>query len=159
MRYASFGSISHGTLRYEDLLDTFSSTLEELLDKQPKRFKRATYRALIRAARRDLRALEACPEPSATTDDSGALVGDLCDALNAFAPPYAYFGAHEGDGSDFGFWLCDMDDFDGLRVKDTSEVPWDYQGEVLHVNDHGNVTLYHTTKRGPERLREVWSLV
>jgi hypothetical protein len=42
----------------------------------------------------------------------------------------------------FQSWMSDMDDFDGLRVSDTSEVPDDYSGEVLHVNDHGNATLY-----------------
>ncbi|MGH8674178.1 MAG: hypothetical protein ACREVG_07705, partial [Burkholderiales bacterium] len=46
--------------------------------------------------------------------------------------------AFSGDGADFGYWLQDMTDFDGLRVNDTSEVPSDYSGEVLHVNDHGN---------------------
>ena len=41
-----------------------------------------------------------------------------------------------------------------LRVNDTSEVPRGYTGEVLHVNDHGNTTLY-TASRG--KLTEVWS--
>jgi hypothetical protein len=33
-------------------------------------------------------------------------------------------------------------EFDGLVVSDTSEVPSDFSGEVLHINDHGNATLY-----------------
>ena len=33
-------------------------------------------------------------------------------------------------------------EFDGLVVSDTSEVPEDYCGAVLHINDHGNTTLY-----------------
>jgi len=32
------------------------------------------------------------------------LVNDLCDALQEHAPAGHYFGAHEGDGSDYGFW-------------------------------------------------------
>jgi len=33
-------------------------------------------------------------------------------------------------------------DFDGKVVDDLSKVPSHYTGEVLEVNDHGNVTLY-----------------
>ena len=32
------------------------------------------------------------------------IVNDLMDALNEYAPDGYYFGAIEGDGSDFGFW-------------------------------------------------------
>ena len=155
MRYADFGSVSHGTLRDEDLLQAFADELESLLAEQSRRFKRALYRALIRDARKWL----ASGDDIAGAAGSG-IVGELQDALNEFAPPYAYFGAHERDGSDFGFWL-DRDaldeSFDGLRVDDTGEVPRDYRGEVLLVNDHGNVTLYVAGSRG--RLREVWAVV
>jgi hypothetical protein len=33
-------------------------------------------------------------------------------------------------------------DFDGLVVADTCEIPASYSGDVLHINDHGNATLY-----------------
>lgn len=33
-------------------------------------------------------------------------------------------------------------EFDGLVVADTSEVPSEFLGDVLHINDHGNATLY-----------------
>lgn len=49
-----------------------------------------------------------------------------------------------------------ISDFDGLKVEDTSQVSDSYIGEVLHVNDHGNITLYNA-KNG--KLTEVWSLV
>ena len=82
----------------------------------------------------------------------------LFDALGEYAAPYFYFGAHPGDGADYGYWLSEgfEDDFDGLKVSDTSEIPSKYRGEVLHVNDHGNVTLYVKTSRA---LREVWAVV
>lgn len=47
-------------------------------------------------------------------------------------------------------------EFDGLAVADLSEVPADYRGTVLHVNDHGNATLYVKTAR---KLREIASRV
>jgi hypothetical protein len=79
-------------------------------------------------------------------------------ALNEYAGPYFYFGSHPGDGSDYGFWLTEFieDEFDGLKVSDSSEIPAKYRGEVLIVNDHGNTTLAVQTSR---TLREVWSIV
>jgi hypothetical protein len=75
----------------------------------------------------------------------------LWDALNEYAPPYCYFGAHEGDGSDYGFWpswdYIEDCAHDGSikRVSDLSEVPDDYTGDVCIVNDHGNMTVGHHT--------------
>jgi hypothetical protein len=82
----------------------------------------------------------------------------LFDALGEYAGPYFYFGAHPGDGADYGFWLSEMweEDFDGLKVSDLSEIPAKYRGEVLVVNDHGNCTLYVKTCRA---MREVWAIV
>lgn len=34
----------------------------------------------------------------------------LFDALNDIAPGGCYFGAHMGDGSDFGFWECEEEE-------------------------------------------------
>ena len=53
---------------------------------------------------------------------------------------------------------CEM--MDAVRkavrmVSDTADVPDDYRGEVMLVNDHGNVTLYHAKVA----LEEVWAIV
>lgn len=37
------------------------------------------------------------------------LLADLFDILNSYAPEGFYFGAHPGDGSDFGFWEVEED--------------------------------------------------
>jgi hypothetical protein len=37
-------------------------------------------------------------------EDAAALLESLFDALNENAPDGYYFGALDGDGSDFGFW-------------------------------------------------------
>ena len=68
----------------------------------------------------------------------------LFDALGEYAPEGFYFGAHPGDGCDYGYWLSEefTAEFDGLKVQDLSEVPTGYAGEVLVVNDHGNTSLY-----------------
>lgn len=157
MRYADFGSISSGTMREEDLLQAFSEELDYQLSRQPHSFKRAPYRALIREANKILAAI--ANGTDSRDDGSYDLAMELYDALGEFAPPLAYFGAHPGDGADYGFWLHEdfQRDFDGLQVDDLDDIPRNYRGEVLHVNDHGNATLYIVMSRG--KLREIWAVV
>ena len=137
------GSVSHGTMRSEDLLPDFLWLLGQVDRERADKFE-ADY------------GLTDCDEVDAETADEA--VNELFDVLGEYCPPYCYFGAHEGDGSDFGCWISwdSLEDFDGLKVSDTSEIPDDYTGEVLHVNDHGNATLYAAT---PGHLREIWSVV
>ncbi len=139
---ASFGSISSGTMRPQDLIPDFAGELERLGGGK-------THQQLIH---------EADSLTDYDSEDADEIMAELVDALSEYAPPYGYFGSHPGDGADYGFWpIEDMADcFDGLKVSDTSEVPADYSGEVLHVNDHGNCTLYAADKG---ELREVWALV
>lgn len=157
MKYASLGSVSSGTMRDKDLLAAFAFELAYQMKRQATRFPRRAYRKLINDAKRRLRLME--KQGSPIEYDAGSLVSDMFEALNDFAPPYAYFGSVEGDGADFGYWMTsDLDEcFDGLKVSDTSEVPYGYRGEVLHVNDHGNCTLYVAGGRG--KLREIWAVV
>jgi len=42
------------------------------------------------------------------SEDAHYLLEDLFDALQDHAPDDHYFGAHEGDGSDFGFWKINL---------------------------------------------------
>ena len=154
---ASFGTVSHGTLRTEDLLDSFARELEWQVQRNADYFQSDD----VRRAERDrlLSLVWDARECEPDSEDADYLANEsLPDELQAFAPAYSYFGAHCGDGSDFGFWLSDdaLEDFDGLRVADTSEVPADYSGEVLHVNDHGNMTLYACAAG---QLVKVWGVV
>ena len=43
------------------------------------------------------------------SEDAIALLESLTDTLDSYAPEGYYFGAHPGDGSDYGFWqiACD----------------------------------------------------
>tara|TARA_R100001244_G_scaffold73905_1_gene59227 strand:- start:108 stop:434 length:327 start_codon:yes stop_codon:yes gene_type:complete len=40
-------------------------------------------------------------------EDAQFLLDDLFDLLNDLAPEGYYFGAHPGDGSDFGYWTLE----------------------------------------------------
>jgi len=159
MTYGSIGSISSGTLLPADLIRVFADELKDLA----KASKSDAYKDLLAEAEAWVEADDSMdpgevPDGDEHDDCGPGLVDELIDALGEFAPPYFYFGAHPGDGADYGFWLHDdfQQDFDGLTVDDISEVPDDYEGEVLHVNDHGNCTLY-SARNG--ELKEIWAVV
>jgi hypothetical protein len=115
---------------------------------------------------------------SATTDDDDELddaLNTLVDVLSGYAPDYCYVGASIGDGADFGCWI----DWDSVNhdsggalgdIYRSNEPPPPYwampirlRKEMkrrtywLHVNDHGNATLYRFTPA--HRFYEVWSTV
>lgn len=107
MKTAKLGSVSTGTLKAEDLLEAFASELEFLVQEwcsDEGREQRDGYLRLVWEAR------AVAPQGEEWTERVAELVDDLMDALQAFAPANAYFGAHIGDGADFGFWLYDEAD-------------------------------------------------
>lgn len=152
LKFAPFGSVSTNTLRPEDLLPAFASELEYHVKRNEAALGEQETSRLLNLVR------EAETVEDYASEDTADILDMLEAELQTFAPPYAYFGAHPDDGADFGYWLTPEFDenFDGLRVNDTSEVPADYSGEVVHVNDHGNMTLY-SAHHG--ELREIWGLV
>lgn len=167
MKYATLGSISSGTMRPEDLIPCFADELGSLLNKD---IQSAISAGDVRAMSdselkewckwiaRQSSLIGAAGSVDPDSDEASEILSELFDALEAFAPPLAYFGSHPGDGADYGFWLSESfaEDFDGLKVSDTSEVPEDFCGEVLHVNDHSNATLY-AADHG--KLTEIWAVV
>lgn len=78
------GSISTGTLKPEDLIARFHDWIAENCVQKPKVYWDVT-----------------C-DPDAEEDE---LLAELFDFLERTAGYHGFrFGAHEGDGSDFGFW-------------------------------------------------------
>jgi hypothetical protein len=96
------------------------------------------------------------------TERAEYLLEDMTECLDALCPDYVTFGAHEGDGADFGFWVAwdSLEDAERsgeiLKTGDLSEVPNAYRGYVMKVNDHGNATLYYKSAR---KFRELWAVV
>jgi hypothetical protein len=149
--FGSIGSVSSGTMRNQDLIPLFLWECRRL--------------RLTRDERNAVRKIDSRVSRVSNDDDaywSDAVsqwdLEELFDILDAHSLPYFHFGAHEGDGADFGWWLSESfeEDFDGLKVCDLSGVPGGHSGEVLHVNDHGNLALY-VYSRG--RRREIWGVV
>lgn len=153
--FASIGSVSSGTLRTEDLIDSFADALRELATAS----NNADHIALCEEAddvwevsegdyrdrpESELRAIE---------DNADNVLEALQEALKEYAPPYCYFGAHEGDGADFGFWFS-SDAFEEacragecVKIEDGEDVTAAFAANpdaeyVAAITDHGNVTIY-----------------
>lgn len=95
------GTVSHGTMRAVDLLDvlpdviaTIDSSRRDALDEEY-----GDWFALHRLVTNGY---------AGATDKGNeqldALVRECFDVLDDLAPEGYRFGAHEGDGSDYGFW-------------------------------------------------------
>lgn len=155
IKYAQIGTTSEGTLRTDDLLEAFADELRTLIRKN--KGKRGIdlpgKRSLLNAVDRFLEREN--DDSDAWQDAADAWFQDLMDALESFAPPYAYFGTLEGDGACFGFWPYEVGE-DGLLPRFPT-IPDDFRGDCLIVSDHGNVTCGHVGPKG--EFTEYWSIV
>lgn len=152
--YPGIGSVSSGTMRTEDLLDTFADEL---------RYQMRRLRLTREQRKRFNQLLRDCRDTGAGNDDHGGdTLADLFDALGEIGAPYTTFGAHEGDGADYGWWPCyigDGSNIDDLpRIDAGDEVPREHWGgDVVFVNDHGNVECGYVDRKG--KFHEYWSCV
>jgi len=140
------GTVSHGTMRNEDLIPSFAAELAYYTGDEEW--------AILFGEIEDM---ETSDNYDWDSDRAQEVLFELFDALDGLSPAYCYFGENEGDGSDYGFWICrdsieeDCHYGELAKVSDMSESGAD-TGMVLHVNDHGNCSLYCDGK-------EVWSIV
>ena len=143
---AELGSVSTGTMRPEDLIPAFLDVLSDL---------------------DGARAVEFQQELDADSwdwdsEDASEVLSELFYALDDHAPPYCYFGAHLGDGADYGYWpswdAIESVALDGVVVKVQAgdELPLSDHPDAEYFvacNDHGNATLCDRTGQ------EIWSAV
>lgn len=150
---AKIGSISHGTLRPEDLIPDLIEHIRAL-DSEGR------FNSRLEELEKELETYEEIGE-LADPQYPDEVVVELMEILGEFAPPYMYFGTRAGDGAGFGFWLSEdwkrqMEEDDVLFVDDTGdERIQGHVGYVAHANDHGNLTLYRTKVE----LEEIWGVV
>lgn len=147
------GSISSGTIRQEDLIPCFIAEIES------HRPMKRSHRTRVCEIKRDLDKKNYYETEQADYD-----LESLFDILNELSLPYFYFGAHPGDGSDYGWWLQDdwqqQAEDDGAITKEVYESEGKasgYTGLVVDISDHGNVSLLFKARRQP--LKAVWSIV
>ena len=144
------GSLISGTLRPQDLIPAFIAELEYL---DP-------------GVSIEVPGREALPEDEASpwwqSEDAEALAEELIGLLNDIAPAYTYFGAHHGDGADFGLWpdyaAIEYDITDGCLVRlEAGDEPPESTAEYIEWNDHGNLAYYVKSESG--KFIEKWSCV
>lgn len=88
-------SISWGTLKTDDLIDSFLDLLKSI---DPEEYRKA------------MDDIEEFEDRLSNDDDALQLEKEmflneyLFDKLDSYAPRGYYFGAHPGNGSDFGYW-------------------------------------------------------
>ena len=108
------GTIIHATCRPQDLIPAF---LEELRIHDKGRSEKIFSGIAWRYNETDPSCISYAAEdryvdgiendddhPWWNSEEASWVLEELFDALNEHAPEGCYFGAHEGDGSDFGFW-------------------------------------------------------
>lgn len=95
------GTVIHGTLRTEDLLEAFANELEHSVQRQAETWCSDEGRAL-----RDdcVNLIWDAREVDPDSEEAYEILGRLRNALDEFAPPGHSFGPHPGDGADIGYW-------------------------------------------------------
>ena len=98
--------VSEGTLRPEDLFERF----REYISNHAPEYLAIPNHAKV-ATLEEFAAMDA--------EDQGWELEALFYFMEEIAPPGTYFGAHEGDGSCFGFWIDD--DYDAEDDEDDDD--------------------------------------
>jgi hypothetical protein len=148
----SIGSISHGTLRAQDLAEVLRFELSRMCYRNAR-----LYEELDIIAHDEER--DECYDFE--------VIHDAIDALNEFAPMFCYVGFHEGDLSDLGCWpdhdaiQSAIRDGDAINIADLSDLDSIAISELhganvaILVNDHGNTTVYELSVKATR----IWDCV
>jgi hypothetical protein len=143
MTQFKLGSISTGTLRTEALLQRFADTLKACGSTSNE----------IDNAYDFVNAIETEDNPDGNPD--AQLIMDLLwEALEAMCPPFIYFGALEGDGADFGFWVDNVAVDDAITTASENEEGDAYITEDGLLAHDGHDVTYMDMERNI-----VWSTV
>lgn len=105
---AELGTVSHATMRSEDLIPRFIETLDALKEEESlSRWPNVDRWTRIDDTCAAIEQRLANGESYHASEESSWDIESLFDLLEEYAPDGCYFGAHEGDGSDYGFWECE----------------------------------------------------
>ena len=104
------GTVCFGTMKPEDLIPKFVAEIKRLTTFTPYVVREAEN--WIEGPKSYYENTLQITDPSAGTPEelhagyAKSIVDDLMSHLNVMAPDGLRFGAHDGDGADFGWWEC-----------------------------------------------------
>ena len=97
-------SLSHGTMRDQDLVKSFMDFMRENLPNE--------YAAIVAESENVKLVSDSLNEPEDDSEQAGFFINEvLFETIDRYAPLGHSFNSHPGDGSDYGFWQAD-DDYD-----------------------------------------------
>jgi len=85
-------------------------------------------------------------------DEAQRVFDKLIQAMDDVAPPYFWFGPVEG-GYNYHLDRSGLEDVPSYE----NEPPKGFHGEWVHINDHGNTSLYYRNLKGIDS--EMWAIV
>ena len=130
------GSVSHGTMRTQDLIPAFMEVIRDTPE----------YVQVMNAV--PAHAMEDKDAKWWNSDEAAALLESLFDTLDAYSPEGYRFGAHPGDGSDYGYWESEPQEVWNNVRKVTSAAEED--GWSVHVDDaQEGLVLFEFSKFTP----------
>ena len=93
-------SVSHGTMRTQDLIPAFMDVIRDTPE----------YVQVMNAV--PAHTMEDKESDWWNSEDAAGLLDSLFETLDAYSPENYYFGAHPGDGSDYGYRKSEHFDYD-----------------------------------------------
>lgn len=142
LRFVKLGTISHATMRPQDLIPKFITYLSHAYrgkyigweEYKKHGYSKENSRLALRMSHVNGRE----DHPYWTSDEASWDLNEmLWNAMQCFAPPLCYFGSHPGDGSDYGFWLGE-----------------DVARNARRAGEGGDLDGYAVVTRDEERVNE-----
>jgi len=99
------GTVSEGTVLARDLVPAFMDVLAHYAPDAHYRIRSE----IVKSAGVSYLVIDDDHEWWDSEDCGWILNEDIWDAMNEIAPDGCYFGAHPGDGADYGFWQAEED--------------------------------------------------
>ncbi len=124
VNYLPLGSVSSGTMCSEHLIRRFLDTLDSVDEKRAQDIRQENSELFV------INGEDGEDDPE-TLD---YFVQELMETLQEFAPPFTYFGAHPGDGADYGVWVVDdveEDIEEGMDDGSIGEAKSDSSGRII----------------------------